>query len=102
MGEGTLIIGAGVIGLGIGWKLAQQGEPVTILERGVAGREASWAAAGMLAPANEEQLYGLHAWAPTSARRRIVRWAAEDRGRRTPVDGEALALLGLSGPAHRK
>ena len=48
-----MIIGAGVVGLGIGWKLAQQGEPVTILERGEAGREASWAAAGMLSPATE-------------------------------------------------
>ena len=53
MGEGTLIIGGGVVGLGIGWKLAQQGEPVTILERGEAGGEASWAAAGMLSPATE-------------------------------------------------
>ena len=53
MEKGTLIIGAGVVGLGVGWKLAQRGEPVTILERGLAGREASWAAAGMLAPANE-------------------------------------------------
>ena len=53
MKEGTLIIGAGVVGLGIGWKLAQCGERVTILERGQAGHEASWAAAGMLAPANE-------------------------------------------------
>lgn len=53
MKEGTIIIGGGVIGLGIGWKLAQRGEPVTILERGLAGHEASWAAAGMLCPANE-------------------------------------------------
>jgi glycine oxidase len=53
MAEGTLIIGAGVVGLGVGWKLAQQGEPVTILERGLAGQAASRAAAGMLAPANE-------------------------------------------------
>lgn len=53
MSEGTIIIGAGVVGLGVGWKLAQRGEPVTILERGLAGHEASWAAAGMLCPANE-------------------------------------------------
>ncbi|HUJ77190.1 MAG TPA: FAD-dependent oxidoreductase, partial [bacterium] len=53
MERGTLIIGAGVVGLGIGWQLAKHGEPVTILERGQAGQEASWAAAGMLAPATE-------------------------------------------------
>ena len=53
MGEGTIIIGAGVVGLGVAWKLAQRGEAVTILERGRAGQEASRAAAGMLSPANE-------------------------------------------------
>lgn len=53
--SGTLIVGGGVIGLGIGWKLAQRGEPVTILERGHAGQEASWAAAGMLGSAAEAQ-----------------------------------------------
>ena len=51
--KGTVIIGGGVVGLGVGWKLLQRGEPVTLLERGDTGREASWAAAGMLAPANE-------------------------------------------------
>lgn len=49
----TLIIGGGVIGLSIGWKLARRGQAVTVLERGQAGREASWAAAGLLAPATE-------------------------------------------------
>ena len=49
----TLIVGGGIVGLGIGWKLAQQGQSVTILDRGAAGREASWAAAGLLAPATE-------------------------------------------------
>lgn len=53
MGTDTLIIGGGIIGLGIGWRLAQRGQAVTILERGQAGREASWAAAGLLAPATE-------------------------------------------------
>ena len=53
MRKSTVIVGGGVVGLGIGWKLAQRGEPVVLLERGVCGREASWAAAGMLAPANE-------------------------------------------------
>lgn len=43
------IIGGGVIGMSIAWRLAQQGWPVTIFESGLCGREASWAAAGMLA-----------------------------------------------------
>ena len=47
------IIGGGVIGLGIGWQLAKAGASVTIYERDRAGRAASWAAAGMLAPLAE-------------------------------------------------
>jgi tRNA nucleotidyltransferase (CCA-adding enzyme) len=53
----------------------------------------------LLAGISEEELYALHAWAPTPVRRRIVRWAAEDRLRRAPVGGADLAGLGLSGPA---
>ena len=43
------IIGAGVIGLAIAWRLAQRGAKVTIFDKGVAGSGASHAAAGMLA-----------------------------------------------------
>jgi glycine oxidase len=44
-----VIIGAGVAGLGIGWRLLQAGCQVTILERAQPATGASWAAAGMLA-----------------------------------------------------
>ncbi|HSS13974.1 MAG TPA: glycine oxidase ThiO [Rhizomicrobium sp.] len=44
-----VIIGAGVAGLGIGWRLLQAGCAVTILERAQPATGASWAAAGMLA-----------------------------------------------------
>jgi glycine oxidase len=47
------IVGGGVIGLGVGWRLARAGWAVTVFERGEAGRGASWAAAGMLAPLAE-------------------------------------------------
>lgn len=54
MGEkNIIIIGGGVIGLGIGWQLAKASTSVTIYERALAGRAASWAAAGMLAPLAE-------------------------------------------------
>src|SRR5579871_703491 len=49
------IIGAGVIGLGIGWRLAQAGCRVAVYERGDAGKGASWAAAGMLAAGVETE-----------------------------------------------
>lgn len=45
----VVIIGAGVAGLGIGWRLQQAGAAVTILERAQPAGGASWAAAGMLA-----------------------------------------------------
>jgi glycine oxidase len=49
------IIGGGVCGLGIGWRLAQAGRPVTVFDRGQAGWGATWAAAGMLAPQVEAE-----------------------------------------------
>jgi len=51
----TVVIGAGVMGLGIAWRLAQAGCPVTVYDRAEAGRGASWAAAGMLAAAVETE-----------------------------------------------
>jgi glycine oxidase len=44
-----VIIGAGVAGLSIGWRLLQAGCSVIILERAQPAMGASWAAAGMLA-----------------------------------------------------
>jgi glycine oxidase len=60
----TVIVGAGVTGLGIAWRLARAGCAVTVYDRGEAGHGASWAAAGMLAAAvetepGEETLLGL-------------------------------------------
>lgn len=49
----TIVIGAGIIGLSIAWRLAQRGRGVTVIDAGQAGREASWAGAGMLAPGGE-------------------------------------------------
>ena len=49
----VLIIGAGIIGCSLAESLAAEGLSVTVLERGLIGREASWAAAGMLAPQSE-------------------------------------------------
>ncbi len=45
----VVIVGAGAIGLSIGWLLVEAGRRVVILERGTAGRGTSWLAAGMLA-----------------------------------------------------
>lgn len=70
----VVIVGAGVIGLSIGWKLCKAGVNTLILERNRAGQEASWASAGMLAPQcelgfEEEALYKL-------SRESLSRWPA--------------------------
>ena len=51
----VVVIGAGVCGLGIAWRLAQAGCAVDIFERGEAGHGATWAAAGMLAAGAEAE-----------------------------------------------
>ncbi|MBV9586024.1 MAG: FAD-dependent oxidoreductase, partial [Alphaproteobacteria bacterium] len=51
----TIVIGAGVVGLGIAWRLAQAGCRVTVYDQGEAGHGASWAAAGMLAAGVEAE-----------------------------------------------
>jgi glycine oxidase len=49
----TAVIGAGIIGASIAWRLAQAGRRVTLVDAGTMGGEASWAGAGMLAPGGE-------------------------------------------------
>lgn len=51
----AVIVGGGVIGLAVARHAARAGLRVTILERGVPAREASWAAAGMLSPLAEAE-----------------------------------------------
>ncbi|HEY7979825.1 MAG TPA: glycine oxidase ThiO [Rhizomicrobium sp.] len=66
----TIIIGAGVAGLSVGWKLAQAGLDVLVLERAQPARAATWAAAGMIAPTAESA----HANADET---QFARWSAE-------------------------
>lgn len=49
----VVIIGAGVAGLAIGWRLREAGANVTILDRAQPGRGATWASAGMIAAGGE-------------------------------------------------
>src|SRR4029453_15271709 len=48
----VVVVGGGVIGLGIAWRAALAGMTVAVVDE-APGRGASWAAAGMLAPATE-------------------------------------------------
>ncbi len=47
------IIGGGIIGLSIAWRLAQRGVTVAVHDKGLVASEASWAGAGMLSPGGE-------------------------------------------------
>lgn len=46
----VVVIGAGIVGCSVAYALARDGARVTVLERGEIGREASWAAGGILTP----------------------------------------------------
>jgi glycine oxidase len=48
-----VVIGAGIAGLSIGWRLAHAGAQVTVLERAQPGHGATWASAGMIAATAE-------------------------------------------------
>jgi len=49
------VIGGGIIGLSIAWRLASAGCRVDVYDRGEPGRGATWAAAGMLAAGAEAE-----------------------------------------------
>lgn len=51
----ALIVGGGIIGGAVAWRLAQDGVAVKVFERGRLGQEASWAAAGLIGPQVEAQ-----------------------------------------------
>ena len=46
------VVGGGVVGLSIAWELLRRGRHVAILDRAPLGQGTSWAAAGILPPAN--------------------------------------------------
>jgi len=52
-GVKALVIGGGIIGSSVAWRLASDGVAVTVFERGRLGQEASWAAAGLIGPQAE-------------------------------------------------
>jgi tRNA nucleotidyltransferase (CCA-adding enzyme) len=53
----------------------------------------------VLGELDDDELHALLASAPQPVRRRIVRYASEDRSRRMPVNGDDLTRVGLTGPA---
>lgn len=105
-----LIVGGGVVGLSLAYELSGHGWAITVVERGEPGREASWAGAGILPPANRataqypfDELRGLsferhEAWAESLRRETGLdtgfrRCGAVYLGR---TIGETAALRGLA------
>ena len=50
----AIIIGGGAIGLSLAWELSRRNFDVTVVDRDVVGQATSWAAVGILPPANFE------------------------------------------------
>ncbi|PQO47802.1 glycine oxidase ThiO [Blastopirellula marina] len=89
-----LIVGAGVVGLSIAYELARHGHKVTLIDKNPIGREASWAGAGLLPPANAEQ-----AWDPMERLRGLShglfpKWS-EELKEETGIDNEFEITGGL-------
>lgn len=107
----SLIIGGGVVGLSLAYELARQGERVAVTDRGPIGRQASWAGAGILPPANRATAHHPYDELRGLAVELHAKWAVElrtatgiDTGYRrcgavylgrTP--GEAASLHGFAG-----
>lgn len=64
----AIVIGAGIIGLSLAIELRKAGLSVLVIEKGEPGREASWAAGGMLADFGQEIPAPLQPLATSSAR----------------------------------
>lgn len=64
----AIVIGAGIIGLSLAIELRKRGLHVLVVEKGEPGREASWAAGGMLADFPLEMPGALQKMASASAR----------------------------------
>ncbi len=94
------VIGGGVIGLAVAWRLRQRGASVALLERDAVGAGASSVAAGMLAPVSEAEYGTAGQRALTLGLAGAARWPAfarelsEATGR--PVTRRATGTLMLA------
>jgi glycine oxidase len=91
----AIIIGGGIIGLSLAIALRKQGLRVLIVERGELGREASHAAAGMLAGSGGEIPPGLRVLAEASARAypEFVHELEDESGLRVDLRDQGTILI---------
>jgi glycine oxidase len=97
----ALVIGGGIIGSSVAWRLAGEKVSVKVLERGRLGQEASWAAAGMIAPQAEAE--GPGPFVDFCVRARLAFESIHDRliresGVDPEYDNTGVLYVALDGP----
>jgi glycine oxidase len=85
----VIVIGGGVIGLSVAYFLARERLRVTVLDRGLVGREASWAAAGYLSFQGSSNRPGPRLELTRTSARMYEEWV-DDLRAHTDVDPEYL------------
>ncbi|HEV2113882.1 MAG TPA: glycine oxidase ThiO [Terriglobales bacterium] len=92
----AIILGAGIIGLSLALELRRNGLKVLVLERQEPGREASHAAAGMLAPSGGDLPDALATLAHASARiyREFVMEIEDAAGMKADLRSQGTLLIG--------
>lgn len=105
-----IIVGGGAIGLSLAWELSQRGVGVRLIDREQVGRATSWAAGGILPPANQhtatdpiDQLRGLsHQLFPQWTQRLNLLTGIDSGFRRcgawylADTPGERAAMIGMT------
>ena len=91
----AIIVGAGIIGLSLARELRKTGMSVLVVERGEPGREASWAAGGMLVDSERETPPALQSLASASARMypEFVRELENESGSKIDLRSEGTLLF---------
>lgn len=91
----AIVVGAGIIGLALAIELNKRGLRVLVVEKGEPGREASWAAGGMLVDFPAETMPALRELATASARMypEFVRELEDESGLKIDLRSQGTLLF---------
>src|SRR6516225_3638919 len=100
----VIIIGGGIIGVSLSRELRKQGTSVLVVERGEPGREASYAAGGMLANCGDETPGVLQTLATASAEiyPEFVHELEDESGEQVDLRSQGTFLFLQSGHSSKK
>lgn len=98
----AIVVGAGIIGLSLAIELNKQGLRVLVVEKGEPGREASWAAGGMLCDYLAETPPALRELATASARMypEFVHELEDESGLKIDLRSVGTLLFAADGTGH--